>query len=69
VGAALGWIVCGWLGAYASLGFSFSSIAAEKKVMNFVTAAPLDSDLAKLTTMVLTEAFKRLGYGYTIVSG
>jgi len=36
--------------------------------MNFVTAAPLDSDLAKLTTMVLTEAFKRLGYGYTINS-
>jgi len=54
---------------FASLGFSFSSIAAEKKVMNFVTAAPLDSDIAKLTTMVLTEAFKRLGYGYTIVSG
>jgi len=53
---------------FASLGFSLSSNAVEKKVMSFVTAAPLDSDLAKQTTMVLTEAFKRLGYGYTIKS-
>jgi len=42
--------------------------ADETKTMKFVTSAPLESDLAKLTTLILTEAFKRLGYGYEVES-
>ncbi|OUR77843.1 hypothetical protein A9Q83_10040 [Alphaproteobacteria bacterium 46_93_T64] len=40
----------------------------EMGVMKFSTAAPLGSDLEKLTTLVLTEAFKRLGYSYEVES-
>ena len=43
-------------------------VNAEQRVMSFVTAAPINSDLEKITTNVLREAFKRLGYGYEVNS-
>ncbi len=40
----------------------------DEKIMRFVTAAPLESDLARLTNLTLTEAFRRLGYRYEVIS-
>ena len=39
-----------------------------KKTMKFVISSPQEATITKVTTLVLTEAFKRIGYEYEVIS-